>query len=45
MRNILTRVLKKNSTSFREAVKSIFRFTDIKLARAFKDELINQFID
>lgn len=45
MRNILTRVPKRDSKAFREAVKSIFRFTDMELARAAKDDLIHKFMD
>ena len=41
LRNILTTVPKKESKPFREALKAIFRFTDIRLARAAKDELID----
>lgn len=41
LRNILTTVPKKESKPFREALKAIFKFTDIRLARAAKDELID----
>src|SRR5699024_4143084 len=45
MRNVLQRVPKKNSKEFREQFKAIFRFTDIKLAREAKNELIKSFMD
>lgn len=45
LRNIFTTVPKKNSKSFREAVKTIFRFTDIYRAREAKNQLITDFID
>lgn len=45
LRNIFTTVPKKNSKSFREAVKTIFRFTDIDRAREAKNQLIADFID
>ena len=35
----------KNSKSFREAVKGIFKFTDINLAREAKNRLIHDYID
>lgn len=44
MRNIFEQVPKKDSKPFREAVKNIFRYTDIELAREAKNELINKFI-
>src|SRR5699024_10856760 len=43
MRNVLTHVPNRYSKAFREAIKSIFRFTDIELARRAKNELIDQF--
>jgi len=45
MRNILSKVPKKNSKTFRESLKAIFRYTDIELARAAKNELINTYSD
>ena len=45
MRNILQVVPKKNSKEFREQLKAIFRFTDIKLARSAKNELTSSFMD
>lgn len=45
MRNILTTVPKKESKPFREALKAIFRFTDIRLARAAKDELVSAYAE
>src|SRR5699024_11290778 len=41
MRNILSKVPKKDSKPFREAVKAIFRMTDIELARIAKNKLID----
>ncbi|AVT22811.1 hypothetical protein B6175_00375 [Staphylococcus aureus] len=43
LRNIFTTIPKKNSKSFREAVKGIFKFTDINLAREAKNRLIHEF--
>src|SRR5690625_366545 len=45
MRNILDYVPKKDSKPFREALKSIFRITDIEIARDAKNELIDKFND
>ncbi len=45
MRNILSTIPKKDSKSFREAIKAIFRFPDIQLARAAKVELIDAYAD
>lgn len=45
MRNILTTVPKKDSKPFREAIKAIFRFTDIELARAAKNSLLEAYAD
>ncbi|EQT85175.1 transposase for insertion sequence element IS256 in transposon [Enterococcus faecium C68] len=45
LRNIFTTIPKKNSKSFREAVKGIFKFTDINLAREAKNRLIHDYID
>ena len=45
MRNILSKVPKKDSKPFREAVKAIFRMTDIELARVAKNKLIDDYID
>ena len=45
MRNILQVVPRKNSKEFREQLKAIFRFTDIKLARSAKNELTSSFMD
>ena len=44
LRNIFT-TIPKNSKSFREAVKGIFKFTDINLAREAKNRLIHDYID
>ena len=43
-KNIFT-TIPKNSKSFREAVKGIFKFTDINLAREAKNRLIHDYID
>ena len=43
LRNIFT-TIPKNSKSFR-AVKGIFKFTDINLAREAKNRLIHDYID
>src|SRR5699024_211170 len=45
MRNILTSVPKKDSKPFREAIKTIFRFTDIELARTAKNQLLETYAD
>ncbi|WP_195478912.1 IS256 family transposase [Enterococcus faecalis] len=45
LRNILTSIPKKNSKPFREAVKAIFKFTDINLARVAKNRLVSDYID
>ena len=44
LRNILTSIPKKNSKPFREAVKAIFKFTDINLARVAKNRLVSDYI-
>ncbi|MHC5269502.1 IS256 family transposase [Enterococcus sp. LJL98] len=45
LRNILTSIPKKNSKPFREAIKSIFKLTDINLARKAKNRLVSDYID
>lgn len=45
MRNILSSVPKKGSKPFREAVKAIFKFSDIHLARKAKNALIEEYSD
>lgn len=45
LRNISKTVPKKNAKPFREAVKTIFRLTDIDRARETKNQLIADFID
>src|SRR5699024_12163232 len=45
MRNILTSVTKKDSKPVREAIKTIFRFTDIELARTAKNQLLETYAD
>jgi len=43
MRNILSSIPKKDSLAFRKAINSIFRFTDIQLARSAKNELLDSY--
>ncbi|MFL2078231.1 IS256 family transposase [Marinilactibacillus psychrotolerans] len=45
MRNILSSVPRKGSKPFREAVKAIFKFTDIHLARKAKSALVEEYSD
>ena len=45
LRNIFTTISKKNSKPFREAVKGIFKFMDINLAREAKNRLVGDYID
>src|SRR5699024_5194871 len=45
MRNILSSVPKKDSKTFREAMKTIFRFSDIDLARKAKNNLLEAYAD
>lgn len=45
MRNILSSVPKKDSKLFREAMKTIFRFSDIDLARKAKNNLLEAYAD
>lgn len=45
MRNILSTVPKKGSKPFREAVKAIFKFSDIHLARKAKQALLEEYAD
>src|SRR5690625_2359471 len=45
MRNILDSIPKKDSKEFREALKAIFRFPNIHLARAAKNELVNAYAE
>lgn len=45
LRNILSTIPKKKSKPFREAVKAIFKFTNIELARTAKNALIGEYID
>ena len=45
LRNIFTTIPKKNSKPFREAIKSIFKFTDINLAREAKNRLVEEYYD
>jgi len=43
MRNILETIPKKESKPFRDSLKAIFRFTNINLARAAKDQLLQAY--
>lgn len=45
MRNILSFILKKDFKPFRESIKTIFRFSDIDLARAAKNNLLEAYVD
>lgn len=45
IRNILSSVPRKGSKPFREAVKAIFKFTDIHLARKAKSALVEEYSD
>lgn len=45
LRNILSKVPKKNAQKFREAVKAIFKLTDIDFARTMKNALVDEYID
>lgn len=45
MRNILSSIPKKDSKAFREALKTIFRFSDIDLARTAKNNLLEAYAD
>lgn len=44
LRNILAPVPRKNSEDFREAVKGIFRLTDMDSARTAKNTVVNKYI-
>lgn len=45
MRNILSCIPKKESKPFREAFKSLFKFTDIEMARKAKNTLVKDYIE
>ncbi len=45
MRNVLSIIPKKGSKPFREAVKAIFKFSDIHLARKTENALIEEYAD
>ncbi|WP_099305920.1 IS256 family transposase [Bacillus sp. Marseille-P3800] len=45
IRNLLSTVPKKESTSFRSSVKALFKFTDIQLARAAKQALLVEYAE
>ena len=41
----MSKVPKKNAQKFREAVKAIFKLTDIDFARTMKNALVDEYID
>lgn len=45
LRNIFSSIPKKDSKPFKEAVKAIFKFTDIELARTAKNGLVSEYSD
>lgn len=45
LRNIFETIPKKNSKPFREAVKAIFKLTNIDSAREAKNRLVNDYVD
>jgi len=45
LRNVLSKVPKKNSKEFRESVKALFKLTNIELAREMKNTLIDEYIE
>jgi len=45
MRNILSSIPKKESKPFREAIKGLFKLTDIEMARKVKNTLVNDYIE
>lgn len=45
LRNILTTIPKKNSKPFREAVKAVFKMTDIDSAREAKNQIVARYSD
>lgn len=45
LRNIFSSIPKKDSKPFKEAVKAIFKFTDIELARTAKNVLVSEYSD
>ena len=45
LRNIFSSITKKDSKPFKEAVKAIFKFTDIELARTAKNGLVSEYSD
>src|SRR5699024_5116057 len=44
LKNILSEIPKKNSKDFRDAVKAIFRLTNINIARTMKNTIVNEYI-
>ena len=45
LRNIFSSISKKDSKPFKEAVKAIFKFTDIGRARTAKNVLVSEYSD
>lgn len=45
MRNLLSCIPKKESKPFREAVKTLFKYTDIEMARKAKNTLVNDYVE
>ena len=45
LKNILSKIPKKNSKDFRDAVKAIFQLTNIDVARAMKNTVVNEYIE
>src|SRR5699024_6353932 len=43
LKNILSKIPKKNSKDFRDAVKAIFRLTNIDIARTMKNTIVNEY--
>lgn len=43
LRNILSKIPKKDTKEFREDIKSLFRIQDIKIARTVKEELFKKY--
>lgn len=43
LRNILSKIRKKDTKEFREDIKSLFRIQDIKIARTVKEELFKKY--
>src|SRR5690625_4555388 len=45
LKNILSKIPKKNSKDFRDAVKAIFQLTNIDVARAMNNTVVNEYIE